>query len=399
MAELPEQAATTASAAAPVGTVTPIIEAKALEISPAASVADTARGVTVHGTSGDDVLIGTAGNDVLIGGDGNDLLIGGFGDDVLQGDDGNDILLGDGNYDDLSDVAAVLQLIHARENGQQSLVDHRAATTSETGSAQSASHSATLVTTTVSSSADGATARQDLGSVPAAEASDVVGQAAQNNSEIDLARHQAELPIGGTGTASWSDANQVSADVNFVTALAQLLDGSQANIILLDRPDGEASGRIEMSSAPGRAVSPEALTPWASPSFDFGDHDGAHGRGPLNADFASRQGGNDVIYGGRGNDIIDGGRGNDTLTGGRGDDTFIFRAGFGHDVITDFGCSRDNHDVIYFEHGMFADFDDFAAHMMQVNSSVVISVDVNDDITLQHFDKINLSAHDSFVFA
>ena len=117
------------AAAAPVGTVTPIIEAKALEISPAASVADTARGVTVHGTSGDDVLIGTAGNDVLIGGDGNDLLIGGFGDDVLQGDDGNDILLGDGNYDDLSDVAAVLQLIHARENGQQSLVDHRAATT------------------------------------------------------------------------------------------------------------------------------------------------------------------------------------------------------------------------------------------------------------------------------
>ena len=46
--------------------------------------------------------------------------------------------------------------------------------------------------------------------------------------------------------------------------------------------------------------------------------------------------GKDILSGGAGADSLWGGKGNDTLTGGAGDDTFIFQAGGGKDVITDY---------------------------------------------------------------
>jgi len=46
--------------------------------------------------------------------------------------------------------------------------------------------------------------------------------------------------------------------------------------------------------------------------------------------------GNDTLLGGSGRDKLEGGRGNDTLTGGTGADRFVFKDGFGQDVITDF---------------------------------------------------------------
>ncbi|MDB4091860.1 pentapeptide repeat-containing protein, partial [bacterium] len=60
--------------------------------------------------------------------------------------------------------------------------------------------------------------------------------------------------------------------------------------------------------------------------------------------------GNDIVFGGTGNDVVDGGsgddevrgdEGDDTLTGGSGSDTFVFRPGFGNDVVTDFNKTED----------------------------------------------------------
>jgi trimeric autotransporter adhesin len=73
---------------------------------------------------------------------------------------------------------------------------------------------------------------------------------------------------------------------------------------------------------------------------------------------------------GRGNDWLDGGAGNDWLEGGNGDDTFVFRAGSGMDTIEDFDQTvsdsgdlvhTNDHDVIRFEGGLFANFDALVA--------------------------------------
>jgi Ca2+-binding RTX toxin-like protein len=69
--------------------------------------------------------------------------------------------------------------------------------------------------------------------------------------------------------------------------------------------------------------------------------------GGIGVDSLTGNGGNDVIDGGDGNDFLDGSAGNDTLIGGLGNDTmnggtgqnvFKFAAGFGADVINNFGA-------------------------------------------------------------
>ena len=68
---------------------------------------------------------------------------------------------------------------------------------------------------------------------------------------------------------------------------------------------------------------------------------------------------NDTLRGSTGNNIITGLGGNDTLTGGGGNDTFVFLPGFGKDTIADFttGSNSVSHDLIAFDHTIFADFD------------------------------------------
>lgn len=54
---------------------------------------------------------------------------------------------------------------------------------------------------------------------------------------------------------------------------------------------------------------------------------------------------NDAISGGDGHDTLSGGSGNDTLSGGTGTDTFIFDAGWGDDVVTDFDAAGEMLDL------------------------------------------------------
>ena len=57
-----------------------------------------ARGVTLNGTEGSDMLGGEATDDMLAGNGGNDDLHGGLGSDTLLGGDGTDWIYGDGDY-------------------------------------------------------------------------------------------------------------------------------------------------------------------------------------------------------------------------------------------------------------------------------------------------------------
>lgn len=69
-----------------------------------------------------------------------------------------------------------------------------------------------------------------------------------------------------------------------------------------------------------------------------GDDDMSGGRGN---DVMAGGSGDDYIDGGRGNDVIMGGTGDDVLTGGQGEDAFLYRAGDGHDTITDYTPGED----------------------------------------------------------
>lgn len=60
-----------------------------------------ARGCTVLGTSGDDILVGTADDDIICGLGGNDLVRPSLGNDTIFGDEGNDTLKGGRGRDSL----------------------------------------------------------------------------------------------------------------------------------------------------------------------------------------------------------------------------------------------------------------------------------------------------------
>jgi len=100
--------------------------------------------------------------------------------------------------------------------------------------------------------------------------------------------------------------------------------------------------------------------------------------------------GNDSIDGGNGADALNGGTGDDVLTGGNGNDLFVFDAGFGVDLITDF---RD-FDQIVLDHDIFADSQSVLAASQQVGASTVITVDADNTITLNNVQLAGLDAGD-----
>ena len=108
---------------------------------------------------------------------------------------------------------------------------------------------------------------------------------------------------------------------------------------------------------------------------------------------------NDTLRGTSGNNTITGLAGNDTLTGGGGNDTFVFLAGFGNDTITDFttGPNLGSHDLIAFDHTIFADFDAVVAASTQSGTSTVITVDAQNSITLANVSVGSLH-HNRFTF-
>lgn len=101
-----------------------------------------------------------------------------------------------------------------------------------------------------------------------------------------------------------------------------------------------------------------------------------------------------VLRGGAGTDRLIGAGGDDTLSGGSGADTFVFAPGFGHDIITDFAVGGANHDVIEIDNAFFANLTELLSACEQQGSDVVVSVDANTSITLQHLNKGSLTEHD-----
>ncbi|WP_245312576.1 Ig-like domain-containing protein [Bradyrhizobium macuxiense] len=92
-----------------------------------------------------------------------------------------------------------------------------------------------------------------------------------------------------------------------------------------------------------------------------------------------------IIIGNDAANVITGWRGNDILTGGGGADTFVFNAGDGSDIITDFTPgSGAGHDVIQLNGYAFTSFSDIQAAMTQVGNDVYLALTSQDTLVLRN---------------
>lgn len=104
--------------------------------------------------------------------------------------------------------------------------------------------------------------------------------------------------------------------------------------------------------------------------------------------------GND-IKGNSGDNHLSGDGGSDILTGGKGADTFIFKTGFSHDRVTDFGLGADRIDLSGLS--VVTDYADLIAHRVSTSGLDLIIHAGTDQLVLEHVSKADLHASD-FIF-
>ena len=102
-----------------------------------------------------------------------------------------------------------------------------------------------------------------------------------------------------------------------------------------------------------------------------------------------------AIKGNGGNNHLSGGVGDDILTGGQGADIFLFKDGFDHDGIKDFGHGADRIDLSDFS--TVTGFADLMAHHVTKSGDDLILHAGTDQLTLEHVAKADLHASD-FIF-
>lgn len=330
-------------------------------------------GLRLQGTAGDDVLIGSEGDDVLAGAGGADTLVGLGGDDVLDGGEGADLMLGgkgDDAYvvDDAGDVVVELagEGIDTVETTLQEyrLTDH-VENLRFVGSGNFTGHGNAGDNLIVSGDGDDWLVGDEM-SDDAPSGLEHLAAVAQSVSEAAERIESALSEIIGPQAPGFEfDTAVISISTSSPGQPATELQGTGANDLLLGRSGGD---------------------------------DAIYGAKGNDAIIGGLGFGEDTLDGGQGNDTLEGGRGDDQLTGGMGNDSFVFRNGFGSDVITDFGDSGGNHDVIMFSLSFIDGYDDLEGRIQQVGDDILISITEHDNITLQNFQMINLSVHDHFEF-
>ena len=107
-------------------------------------------------------------------------------------------------------------------------------------------------------------------------------------------------------------------------------------------------------------------------------------RGYRTSDTLNGNDGNDRLDGVDGDDRLIGGAGDDDLIGGAGSDSFVFGPAFGRDTIEDFQAAGTDHDVIEFDHAVYADASSALAAFSQIGSDVVVTSSPADTILVRN---------------
>ena len=336
---------------------------------------------TLIGNSGDNTLNGLGGNDRLDGGRGADTMFGGTGNDTYVVDNAGDVVNetgGDGTDTVQSwigfSLADPVHVIGAVEN-----------------------------LTLLGSSSINATGNDlDNGIVGNSGCNVLVGGAGADTldggANWDTASYMTS-PSGVTvslmtGTGSGGDAQGdtlVNIEILVGSNFDDTLEGNSFASVLDGGLGNDTVSFAHMASlAGGVGVTVNlALTSWQNTV--------AAGWQQLKG-FENLTGSefNDTLIGNSGDNTLNGLGGNDKLTGGGGNDTFVFAPGFGRDIITDFiaGSSSGPHEVIEFDHTIFADFAAVLAASAQVGNDTIITADPNDTLTLKNVVAVNLQVDD-----
>jgi Ca2+-binding RTX toxin-like protein len=303
------------------------------------------------------VLVGNAGNNMLDGAEGNDTLNGGLGADTMTGGLGNDVFA----VDDAGDVA-----IESADQGYDRV---------------DSSVSFTLGANIERLNLLGA---GDLNGTGNGLANVLVGNA--GNNMLDGGDGNDTLNGGlGADTMTGGLGNDVFTVDNTGDVIVELAGGG------IDRVDSSVTYTLSDQV--------DRLTLTGADAIDgTGNSLNNILLGNGNANRLDGAGGNDSLNGGAGSDTLIGGLGNDTQTGGSGDDTFVFVAGSGRDVVTDFQAGAASGDVVSLSFGTaFDTYAEVMAAAVQVGANVVITFDAATSMTLQNTLKANLTV-DDFTF-
>lgn len=324
-----------------------------------------------YGEAGDDTIFGSIGLDTIDGGSGNDRIEGGGGADTIYGDMGDDtIVLGIGHITarttvDGGDGADKIYLNYGFEMfisggaGDDIFYANRASLTG--------------------TDFDGGSGF------------DVI-EASFNESRVGIRSIRNIEEISGSG--------RLNVSIEF-DDLGGTLDLTKVKIIDIARFRG--SDKADTLYLTGKN-SEDAILYGTNDLIDMGGGNDVVYSGFGNDIVAGGFGndklfggdGDDNLQGGDGNDLLSGDFGNDQLEGGNGSDTFIFRTGFGNDVIADFSVTGG--DVIQIAGFSGIDeFSDLATLFNEADGSTVINFTPSDSLSLVGVSVANLSAND-FLF-
>ncbi|MFO1160787.1 MAG: VCBS domain-containing protein [Reyranellaceae bacterium] len=359
----------------------------------------------VSGNNGNDLIDGGAGNDNLNGGAGDDTLIGGLGNDTLTGGTGNDAVNG-GAGDDTIVIS-----------GSDALGD-----TLDGGNTAETTGDVVLVTgsgpvTLTSFSAGSSSIESWVGN-----GASVVGTGNADTLDFSYLKSMSGLTFVDAGSGNDIVTGSSFADDLRGGAGDDTLNGGAGDDTITggtgtDTIDGGAGNdRVVVSGTDGTfdkmsggvgtdtivTIGSAAITlngfNATSQSFEVWEGNGKGLTGTSAAErfdlaaltaitgsgmgFVDAGDGNDILIGskfaddlrgGAGNDILNGGAGNDQLSGGAGADSFVFDLGAGKDTIVDFTAGTNaGHDVIDFGSAVFGSYAAVKAAMIQSGANVVI---------------------------
>ncbi|MFC0035610.1 calcium-binding protein [Cardiobacterium valvarum] len=280
----------------------------------------------INGGAGHDTLEGHGGNDVLDGGTGNDNLNGGEGDDTLNGGEGDDTLNGGAGHDTLDGGT-----------GNDSL---------NGGSYESdtylfrAGHGKDVVSDYTSKDEQADTLRFN-----GAKAQDAVFSRDGWNLNIKAYGSEDQVTVKDYFYSDsysryhfqFDDSTLGAADL---AARVFTLNGTDGN----DQLTGRATADIINGGAGHDTLEGHGGNDVLNGGTGNDSLNGGEGDDTLNGGE-----GDDTLNGGAGHDTLDGGTGNDSLNGGSyGSDTYLFRAGHGKDVVSDYASKDEQADTLRF---------------------------------------------------